>query len=143
NPGFGHRLALPGKRSRLARELFKRCGALVGRHFVLNVRPTLLDPGQALLVSGVQRPDALAQGGEQQANGEFFHGLRFSLSGCGLRRRISGDCLRKPRSTKLGSRLFRRTKKRSGQPRYKWRRSAAIAWITAEATVWGASTLDF
>ncbi|MNC64079.1 hypothetical protein D3C75_1142500 [compost metagenome] len=111
-----------GKCRRLAGKLFERCGALCGWQLILNGCPALLDLGKALLIAGIQRrPGALAEQTNEHADGRFVHGLRSSFAGFWLRRRISGRCLRKPRSTRLGSRVFKRTKKRSGQPRYRSR----------------------
>jgi hypothetical protein len=76
--GFGHRLAFVSERRGLAGEFFERGGALLGRQFVLNVRPALLDAIETLLIGGVQCPGTVAQGAHQQAGKEFFHGLRFS-----------------------------------------------------------------
>ncbi|MNF86298.1 hypothetical protein D3C84_687310 [compost metagenome] len=81
DPRLGHRLALPGKGRRLGGEFFEGGGALLGGQFVLDMRPALLDAGETLLVGSVQGPDALAQGPQQQAKGQFFHGFICSFSG--------------------------------------------------------------
>ncbi|MNK58962.1 hypothetical protein D3C87_780610 [compost metagenome] len=69
DPRFGHRRALRGERVGFAGQLFERGGALFFRHFILDVRPALLDALETLLVGRFQRPDTLTQGGEQQACG--------------------------------------------------------------------------
>ncbi|MNR30424.1 hypothetical protein D3C85_1478790 [compost metagenome] len=62
---------------RLRGQLFERGGSLPLRQLVLNVRPTLLDTVQPLLIGGIQRPDTLAEGAKQQTSDNLVH-LSFS-----------------------------------------------------------------